>query len=407
MKKRRLSRKGFVIIFLSIVFVVAIFVICIISNFDLVLDGDTKMTIDVNSEYVEPGYHFESFNKNEQDDVKIDGAVDTSQIGEYKIYYTVKKSIRTITKLRIVTVVDSEQPAINLNGSGKMTIFINSSYVEPGYTATDNYDGDITSNVKVDGTVDTSQVGTYELTYSVSDSSSNDTTVKREVEVTNESAATSLPVLMYHFFYDSSKGEKPADSNFTDVVAFDSQVKYLVDNSYYFPSWSEVDSYLNNKEKLPEKSVVLTFDDGAASFFSEAYPVLKKYGVKGTSFIVTSWAQPDSKYDTSILSYESHSNNMHRGGCKGGHGGIFQCLDEKDALLDLTTSKKIANNATVFCYPFGDVTDNEISLVKKAGYLMAFTTKGGRIKPGMNKYTLPRVRISGGISLDTFKKLVN
>src|SRR5574344_2449502 len=102
------------------------------------------MTIDVNSEYVEPGYHFESFNKNEQDDVKIDGAVDTSQIGEYKIYYTVKKSIRTITKLRIVTVVDSEQPAINLNVSGKMTIFINSSYVEPGYTATDNYDGDIT-----------------------------------------------------------------------------------------------------------------------------------------------------------------------------------------------------------------------------------------------------------------------
>jgi len=220
---------------------------------------------------------------------------------------------------------------------------------------------------------------------------------------------TGIPILMYHFFYDSSQGQTGADSNFTDVVEFEKQVKYLADNGYYTPTWSELADYIDGTKVLPEKSVILTFDDGASSFFSLAYPVLVKYQIHATSFIVTSWTtNPDSLgVNRNLISFQSHSNDMHQGGCEGGHGGLFQCIDHQLGLDDLNASKQVTGSSDAFCYPFGDYNDSEKQLLREAGFKVAVTTEYGKAQIGMDKLQLPRIRMNGGTSLEGFIESIN
>jgi len=89
----------------------------------------------------------------------------------------------------IVTVSDLSVPVITLVGNTSMTLNLNASFTEPGYTATDNVDGDITSNVVVTGTVNTANVGTYTISYAVADSAGNSAVGQtRQVTVQDASA---------------------------------------------------------------------------------------------------------------------------------------------------------------------------------------------------------------------------
>ncbi len=80
---------------------------------------------------------------------------------------------------------DTTPPEIKLKGDKIMTIELNSTFVEPGYTAEDDEDGDITSSVVVTGTVNVNSAGTYSLTYTVSDAAGNIGTTTRTVIVKN------------------------------------------------------------------------------------------------------------------------------------------------------------------------------------------------------------------------------
>ena len=73
----------------------------------------------------------------------------------------------------------------------------------------------------------------------------------------------------------------------------------------------------------------------------------------------------------------------------------------------LSWEKLLTGANDAFCYPFGHYNDTAEKVLKDAGYKMAFTTKGGRIKPGQNKYELPRVRMSKGISMKSFSSMVD
>ena len=79
--------------------------------------------------------------------------------------------------------LDTVNPEIKLNGNSIITININEDYKDPGATANDNKDGNITDKIKMSGKVDTSKVGTYTITYTVEDSSGNKATVTRKVIV--------------------------------------------------------------------------------------------------------------------------------------------------------------------------------------------------------------------------------
>lgn len=216
-----------------------------------------------------------------------------------------------------------------------------------------------------------------------------------------------LPVLMYHFFYNESAGEKPRDNNFMEISAFEKQLKYLTDNNFYFPTWQEVEDYIDGKKSLPAKSIVITVDDGDESFFRLALPVIEKYDVKVTEFLVTSWnGWFCNDYKSSKVSYQSHSDQMHKGGANG--KGVLLSWSYEQVYKDLIESKRVLNGeATVFCYPFGQYNETSKRILKDAGYKLAFTTQGGRVKVGADKYALPRVRMSKGVSLQSFANMVN
>ena len=135
-------------------------------------------TIEVFTKYKDKGVKIEG-TKNK---VKITNKVNTNKLGTYTITYKITHLKTTKIIKRKVKVVDTTKPKITLQGN-EVTIYQNDTYNEPGYTATDNYDKDITSKVKVTNNIDNTKAGTYEVTYSVNDSSKNKTEIKRKVNV--------------------------------------------------------------------------------------------------------------------------------------------------------------------------------------------------------------------------------
>ena len=133
------------------------------------LDGPQEMAIGKGATFTDPGYTGYD-NKNNKYDVTVTGNV-----------YT----LHNVTKTRRVKVVEAPESltTIHLNGGKNITIKKGSQYEEKGYSAIDFIDGDLTSSVKVSGSVDTSKAGIYRLVYSVTNSKGITTVETRVVTV--------------------------------------------------------------------------------------------------------------------------------------------------------------------------------------------------------------------------------
>lgn len=229
------------------------------------------------------------------------------------------------------------------------------------------------------------------------------------------SVASELPVLMYHFFYSETDGSKAYDSNYVSQQRLEEQLQYLTSEGYYGATMHDVALFVQGKIQLPKKTVAITIDDGSPTVYPYAYPLFQKYQFPATMFLITSWvSNGETLTDPQLMEmekspyidFQSHSHNMHRGGCSTGHKGIFQCISETEGIQDLETSARIVKSTDAFCYPFGDYNEQEAMMLKKAGYLTAYTTQAGKVRPGMDPYSLPRVRISTGTSLQSFIQMI-
>ena len=229
------------------------------------------------------------------------------------------------------------------------------------------------------------------------------TELEKKLETGKYLSDSGLPVLMYHFFYDKNERE-PQDGNWIEINDFEQQIKYLSENDFYFPTWEEVEEYIDGKTELPEKSVVITVDDGDPSFFELGVPIIQKYNVQATSFVVAYWYGDVAQNKENNISYQSHSYDMHKGGNNG--KGVMLSWSYEKMVEDLKTSQEVLGGANIFCYPFGQYNELDIKALKDTGFKLAFTTQGGRVKKGASKYELPRVRISGTTSLESFIKKV-
>jgi peptidoglycan-N-acetylglucosamine deacetylase len=186
---KELKNKKLIIVITSVVVVLLLLVILFFSlfNINIIVNGKENETIEYGDTYTEEGasasYNTLSF-KNKSVDVSISGEVDCSKLGTYHIHYKAKKGFLSSTKTREVKVVDTAAPVIELNTVEGYYPKTGEAYKEEGFTATDNYDGDITDKV-------TRHEKDNVVTYTVSDSSGNKTTVTRTVEY-NDGIAPSL-----------------------------------------------------------------------------------------------------------------------------------------------------------------------------------------------------------------------
>lgn len=136
-----------------------------------------------------------------------------------------------------------------------------------------------------------------------------------------------IPVLMYHDIGD----EEPDNGMVITPELFEEQLAALRNAGYESVSFAELEEYVNGTGALPERCVVITFDDGYLSNYEYAYPILRKYGFKATVFAVgvTSgaetykdtgtairphfdWAQAKEMYDSGYVDIQSHTFDMHR-----------------------------------------------------------------------------------------------
>ncbi len=278
-------------------------------------------------------------------------------------------------------------------------------------TAKNGLDEDISDKISIEGNLDTNTTGNYTLVYSVEDDSHKKAELDMEFEV-REELSNGLPVLMYHFFYskdDPNYIGKTPDNNLLMVERFSEQMQYLIDDEFYFPSWQEVIDYIDGKTKLPQKSVVLTDDDGNHTFFALAVPVLQEKRIPMTSFVITSDNGDRLKEEYDYVNYQSHSDKMHTSGANG--KGAMVNWNSGEILKDLKTSKDKIETSTgkecnVFCYPFGHYNEIAMEALAEADFDLAFTVEGGRVRVGANKLKLPRVRINGNTTLNQFKEAV-
>ncbi|MDO4501859.1 MAG: polysaccharide deacetylase family protein [Coriobacteriia bacterium] len=305
---------------------------------------------------------------------------------------------------------DSDRFVMTLGGSSPTVVLKGEEYLEAGCHAVDKQKGaDVTSKVQVDGSVDTGKVGEYTVTYTVRTDDGAQASKQRTVKVVDDlgGKASGISVLMYHYVY--TEDDRPADTSNTNYLLdtkLAAQLKWLKENDYYYPSYQELRGFVDGTHSLPKKSVVLTFDDGQSGFLKHGIPVLEKYQVPATSFIIcnrSKSAQHIIEYASEYVSFQSHSYSCHEDGATSiGRGGHIYDLTEEQLTEDQRKAAKMLGQGEAFAYPYGDVSDVAPAALSKAGVQCAFTINYGQVHPGDDPMRLNRVRMFGESSLDGF-----
>lgn len=224
---------------------------------------------------------------------------------------------------------------------------------------------------------------------------------------TDKKNSTGIPVLNYHFAYEE---DNPC---YEEICHSPKQIKehfsYIKDNNFFTPKMNELEMYIDQKIQLPQKSVVITFDDGTRADVAKKY--VDEYKINATLFLITSWFNKE-QFESEYFEVHSHGDNIHNGGlCSGGQGGEIKCMEHDKLLTDLKTSRDKLNGSTVFCYPFYEYNDYSIKVLKEAEFTMAFAGEraGGKIKvtPGIDKFRLPRWVIVNYTTQKQFISYVN
>ena len=273
-------------------------------NININLNGSPKETIEYGDTYTEQGATA-AFNtpasKNVPLNVTIKGSVDSSKLGTYHIHYKAKKGIFSVQKSREVKIVDTKAPIIELNKIDGYYPKTGETYQEEGFTATDNYDGDITSKIK--RTEDKNVI-----TYTVSDSSGNKTSVQRTIEYNDGIAPTitlngdsDIAIKAGTRFEDPGCTAKDSHGNdISDSVSVSDNISTYRAGTYTI-TYSVTDKFGNETSidrtvtveavkqtattSSGNKVVYLTFDDGPGAHTQQLLDILDKYNVKVTFFV--------------------------------------------------------------------------------------------------------------------------
>lgn len=301
-KKKYFPSKKIKLFVIILVFIIFLFIVLYCITPKIVLNGDKVIEIPYGENYTEEGATAKHFQEDLTKNIKITHTIDTNKVGRYEVTYTLKHSFYKIKKKRIIKIVDKKEPVIVLEGEKEVNICPNSEFQEIGYTATDEYDGDITSKVKVKRKKD-------EIIYSVKDSSGNMYSITRKVnkiDPTKPEITLKGTVTMYLTPEDTFQepGYTASDNcsgDITDKVVVSGHVEVGKIGTYILTYEVEDDS--KNKTSVERKVIIsektdpnsgvikpgviyLTFDDGPSNVTTgDILNVLKEEGVKATFFV--------------------------------------------------------------------------------------------------------------------------
>jgi peptidoglycan/xylan/chitin deacetylase (PgdA/CDA1 family) len=231
-----------------------------------------------------------------------------------------------------------------------------------------------------------------------------------------------IPILMYH-----KVGVPPEDSKLKKLWVtpdkFRAQLEFLKSSGYTPIIFKDLYAYWDEKKPLPEKPILITFDDGYANNYTEAYPILKSFGFPATLFVVVQtvgwenqWHDPKTEARIPMISW-SQLKELQAGGWEIGSHTMnhhnLQKIELKDVALEMEKSRRILTEfmgevPNTFAYPYGSGEDvPAIRLkAKESGYRVAVGVHAGKWtleRFASSPYNLPRVFVRGDENLFDFK----
>jgi peptidoglycan/xylan/chitin deacetylase (PgdA/CDA1 family) len=234
-------------------------------------------------------------------------------------------------------------------------------------------------------------------------------------------ARKEVPVLCYHHIRNVGSTRELKNEYEVSVTEFKSQMKALADSGYKTVTPDQLYNYLVYGGSLPEKPVVITYDDTDEEQFSIAKPEMDKYGFKGVYFIMTiSIGRPNymSKEQIKQLSDEGHVIASHTWDHSRvdrytyehaiDEGGKKKIVNDWDQQLVKTKTKLegiVGKPIEYFAYPFGIWSKSGIPEIEKRGYKMAFqlATKRDSLQP---LYTVRRIIVAPQWSAEGLLKVM-
>jgi peptidoglycan/xylan/chitin deacetylase (PgdA/CDA1 family) len=218
-----------------------------------------------------------------------------------------------------------------------------------------------------------------------------------------------IPILAYHRF-----GGKDGKMVVTPE-AFAAQMKYLADNDYRVIRLADLVDFLGGTRALPSRAVVLTIDDGYASTYHHAFPLLKQYGFPATVFVYTdfvgakdalTWAQMQEMLASGLIDIQSHSKSHESlvAMLPGESERSYRARVDKELIAARDVlQRKLDTAISSFAYPYGDTSAAVVERLEKADYRLAVT-----VNPGGNPFfalplLLQRTMIFGDHDIEAFK----
>ncbi len=217
-----------------------------------------------------------------------------------------------------------------------------------------------------------------------------------------------LPIIMYHAICDDSS---LAGKFVITKDSLEKDLKYISENGYTTISSKELIDYAENGTPLPEKPIMLTFDDGYFNNYCYAYPLLKEYNMKAIISIIgkytdlysetteenpryshITWSQAQEMCNSGLVEIQNHSYNSHttdkgRNGTKKKTGESAEAYAEyiysDVGKLQSEITRNLGYTPTVFAYPFGSVSEASYDILKGMGFKI---TLGCEEKVNVVKY---------------------
>ncbi len=229
-----------------------------------------------------------------------------------------------------------------------------------------------------------------------------------------EGGGFGVPVLLYH---DISHEH---DDEYTMAPGlFAAQMEWLYANGYETLSFRDFAGSAGNRH---DRSVIITFDDGYASFMEYAFPLLKDYGFRANINIIGRYAgrcidfngeRPMLSWDeyrflaaSGLIELGCHTYDLHNFSHRGVIGVPAEALENDLRLFRVTFMKEIGGNCGVLAWPYGLYDEKSVAVAKKAGFEYLLTSNRGFLAGGGSLSEIPRLNIGSRLNLLSFEKYI-
>ncbi|WP_291561312.1 MULTISPECIES: polysaccharide deacetylase family protein [unclassified Clostridium] len=213
-----------------------------------------------------------------------------------------------------------------------------------------------------------------------------------------------VPVLYYHSIQKSGENELMMDPKL-----FRSHLQWLKDNGYTSLTMEEFYNYIKYNTQVPEKSVVITFDDGYIDNYTNAMPIINEFDFDTTIFMVSDFVgNPNFLTESQLKELEKNKINVESHTAN--HLDLAKLPKEKQR-EELQQSKDSLNNLLdekieYVAYPYGSYNDDTKNITREIGYKMGFSTDSGWASGDDDLFSIPRVYMSDFYDLDEFIRRV-